>query len=387
MTEISALARALREGIDKDSSQGSIVPPIYVSTNFSFESFGRSRRYDYTRSGNPTRDYVGDAVSTLEGGAGGTVVATGMAAVLLTVTSLLDPGDLVAVPHDCYGGTWRLFDSYEHKGTYRTITLDFTDTDKTIAALQSERPKLVWLETPSNPLLRITDLARIIPEAHAAGALVVVDNTFLSPIGQRPFEFGADVVVHSATKYINGHSDVVQGIVVARTAELHERFQWWSNVIGITASPLDSALVLRGIRTLEVRVARHQRNAAAIAEAIRDHPAVQHIYYPGLAGHPGHDIARRQQRGFGAMVSIEIAGGLDGVQRFLDGLEIFSLAESLGGTESLVAHPETMTHASMTPEARAAAGITPGLLRLSIGIEPEADLLADLRAGLDRVIA
>lgn len=384
MTEPSALTAAIRTGIETDTAYGAVVPPVYLSSNFTFEGFGQPRQYDYTRSGNPTRDLVGDAVAKLEGGAGGTVVATGMAAVALATIALLEAGDLVVYPHDCYGGSWRQFEQLQAKGLYRFEPVDLTDTKAAQARIRELSPKLVWIETPSNPLLRITDLDAIVAVSHEVGALTVADNTFLTPLVQRPFEHGADVVVHSATKYLNGHSDVVQGIVVAATAELHEKFTWWANVLGLTASPADCALVLRGIRTLEVRVERHQENAAAIAAALHDHPAVSAFNFPGLPGHPGHDLAARQQSGFGAMLSLELAGGEDAVRRLLDGLHLFSLAESLGGTESLIAHPATMTHASMTPEARLTAGITEGLLRLSIGIEPVEDLIADLRAGLDR---
>ncbi|UQN15954.1 cystathionine gamma-synthase [Gulosibacter sp. ACHW.36C] len=386
MTEFSSLTRATRAGIETDTAQGAVVPPLYLSSNYTFAKFGEPRRFDYTRSGNPTRAVLGEALAELEGGAGATVVATGMGAVTLVTVALLQPGDVVAYPHDCYGGTWRLFEQLGAKGLYRFEPVDFTDVEAAKARVAQLQPKLVWLETPSNPLLRVTDVEAISAAAHDAGALVAVDNTFLTPLAQKPFELGADVVVHSVTKYLNGHSDVVQGAVIGRTAELAERFDWWGNVLGVTASPADSYLVIRGLRTLEVRFARHQENTIAVVDAIKDHPAVQQLNFPGLAEHPGHDLAKRQQAGFGAMFSIDLVGGEDAARRFVEAVELFSLAESLGGTESLVAHPATMTHASMTPEAQDAAGITPGLLRFSVGIEPAEDLIADLKAALDAAL-
>jgi len=383
MTEFSSLTRAIRAGIETDPAQGAVVPPLYLSSNYTFAKFGEPRRFDYTRSGNPTRAVLGEAIAELEGGAGATVVATGMGAVTLVTVGLLQPGDVVAYPHDCYGGTWRLFEQLGAKGLYRFEPVDFTDTEAAKARITQLQPKLVWLETPSNPLLRVTDVAAISTAAHDAGALVAVDNTFLTPLAQKPFELGADVAVHSVTKYLNGHSDVVQGAVIGRTAELAERFDWWGNVLGLTASPADSFLVIRGLRTLEVRFARHQENTLAVVDAIKAHTAVKQLNFPGLPEHPGHELAKRQQSGFGAMFSIELAGGEDAARRFVDAVELFSLAESLGGTESLVAHPATMTHASMTPKAQEAAGITGGLLRFSIGIEPVEDLIADLTAALD----
>lgn len=385
MTEISRLTRGIRAGIDSDPSHGAIVPPLYLSSNYSFAGFGEARQYDYTRSGNPTRDVLAEALSTLEGGAGAVVTATGMGAITVCLNALLCPGDTIVIPHDCYGGTWRLFDSLSHRGHFDVVTVDFGDETAVQQALSAPvPPKVVWLETPSNPLLRVTDIEAVSTAAHAVGATVVADNTFLSPILQRPFEFGADLVVHSTTKYINGHSDVVGGAVIAATSELHEQIAWWANVLGITGSPFDSYLTVRGLRTLHTRIKAHQENATAVIDAIAAHPAVSTIYYPGLANHPGHEIAARQQGGFGAMFSIDLAGGETAVRAFLDGLRCFSLAESLGGIESLVAHPATMTHASMTAAARAVAGIGDGLLRVSVGIEAADDLIADVLDALDR---
>ncbi|NUS38050.1 MAG: O-succinylhomoserine (thiol)-lyase [Lysobacter sp.] len=374
---------AVRAGIDRDTAFGAVTPPLVLSSNFSFEGFDAKRRYDYTRSGNPTRDLLGEALAELEGGAGGVVTATGMAAITLLLHACLKPGDTLVVPHDCYGGSWRLFNALANKGAFELVTADLTDPRALTDALAC-RPALVWVETPSNPLLRITDLRFVIEAAHAHGALAVVDNTFLSPALQRPLAFGADFVLHSTTKYINGHSDVVGGAVVAREAAWHEQLTWWANALGITGSPFDSFLTLRGLRTLDARLRVHQENTHAVAALVEGHPAVRAVHYPGLASHPGHALAARQQTGFGAMLSLELHGGEAAVRAFLDGLRCFTLAESLGGVESLVAHPATMTHAAMSADARAAAGIGDGLLRLSVGIEHADDLVADLEAALAR---
>lgn len=377
---------AVHAGIDCDAAYGAVSPPIVLSSNFSFAGFGHKREYDYTRSGNPTRDLLGAALAELEGGAGGVITATGMSAVNLVLATVLSPGDKLVVPHDAYGGSWRLFNALASKGHFELITADLTDPASLAAAL-AQSPKLVLIETPSNPLLRITDLRASIAAAHAAGALVAVDNTFLSPALQRPFEFGADIVLHSTTKYVNGHSDVVGGAVIAREAELHQQLAWWANALGLTGSPFDSYLTLRGLRTLDARIRVHQQNTQALVELLAGHPAVAKVYYPGLATHPGHALAASQQKGFGAMLSLELEGGEAAVRAFVDGLRWFTLAESLGGVESLIAHPATMTHAAMTPEARAKAGISDGLLRLSVGIEAAEDLLADIAAGLERAAA
>ena len=378
---------AVRAGIDADTAFGAVTPPLVLSSNFSFAGFGEKRQYDYTRSGNPTRDLLGEALAELEGGAGGVVTATGMGAITLVLQALLSPGDRLVVPHDCYGGSWRLFNALASKGAFELVTADLTDP-RALAAALTPAPKLVWIETPSNPLLRITDLRFVIDAAHKAGAIVVVDNTFLSPALQQPIaDFDADVVVHSTTKYINGHSDVVGGAVVAKTPELHEQFTWWANCLGLTGSPFDSFLTLRGLRTLDARLRVHQENADAIARQLDAHPAVAEVYFPGLESHPQHALAARQQHGFGAMLSVELDGDQDAVRAFLDGLRCFTLAESLGGVESLIAHPATMTHAAMTPEARAAAGISDGLLRLSVGIESLEDLQADIADALGRAQA
>ena len=381
----SQVTRTVRAGLESDPSTGAVVPPIHLSSTFAFRAFGEKGRYDYTRSGNPTRDLLGGALAQLEGGAGAVVTATGMAGVTLT-GYLVPAGGRIVAPHDCYGGTYRLFDAWRRRGEREVEFVNFADEAALRAAL-SRPAALLWIETPSNPLLRITDIEQVAALGHAAGARVAVDNTFLSPAWQQPLALGADVVVHSTTKYLNGHSDVVGGAVVARERGVHDELAWWANCLGLTGSPFDSFLTLRGLRTLHARLEHHGRNAQALAEWLAAERGVNRVYYPGLASHAGHDVARRQQRGFGAIVTVELAGGLAAVRAFCEGLEYFSLAESLGGVESLVAHPATMTHAAMDPQARAKAGLTDGLIRLSVGIEALEDLRADLAAGLARARA
>ncbi|MBL8734443.1 MAG: cystathionine gamma-synthase [Planctomycetes bacterium] len=372
---------AARHGIDADPAHGAVAPPLVLSANFSFAGFAEKRNYDYTRSGNPTRDLLATALAELEGGERAVVTATGLAAITL-VLHLLRPGDLLVVPHDGYGGTWRLVDAYAREARLEVLFVDQRD-DAAMAVALARRPRLVWAESPSNPLLRLVDLERLARLSHAAGALFAVDNTFLSPVLQNPLALGADLVVHSTTKYVNGHSDVVGGAVVTKQAGLGEHLAWWANALGLTGAPFDSWLTLRGLRTLPLRMRQHEANAQHLAEALRAHAAVRSVHYPGLAEHPEHALARRQQHGFGGMVSFELVEAA-AVPRFLAGLRHFTLAESLGGVESLIAHPATMTHAAMAPAARARAGIGDGLLRLSVGIEHVADLLADLDAALQR---
>jgi cystathionine gamma-synthase len=374
--------RSVRAGLESDDVTGAVVPPLHLTSTFAFRAYGDKRKYDYSRSGNPTRDLLGAALADLEEGVGGVVTASGMGAITLC-GHLLPQGARIVAPHDCYGGTYRLFDAWNKRGE---LTVDFVRCGDAAAlerALQ-QPTAMVWIETPSNPLLRITDIKALSSAAHAVGALVVVDNTFLSPGWQKPLPLGADIVVHSTTKYLNGHSDVVGGAAIAARQELHEKLGWWANCLGLTGAPFDSFLTLRGLRTLDARLAVHGRNAQAVAEFLAGERGVRKVYFPGLATHPGHDLARRQQSGFGAIVSFELEGGTAAVRRFVDGLQFFSLAESLGGVESLVAHPASMTHAAMAPEARAAAGLVDGLLRLSIGIEAFEDLRADLLQGLVR---
>jgi cystathionine gamma-synthase len=380
-----AVTRAVRAGLESDAGTGAVVPPIHLSTTYAFHAFGEKRSYDYSRSGNPTRDLLGKALADLEGGAGAAVLATGMAAITL-VGHLLPVGARIVAPHDCYGGSYRLFDAWVRRGELKCDFVDFGNEDAVRAAL-AEPAALLWIETPSNPLLRITDIEKVAAAGHAAGALVVVDNTFLSPLWQKPLALGADIVVHSTTKYLNGHSDVVGGAVVAATPELHERLSWWANCLGLTGAAFDSYLTLRGLRTLSARLEHHGRNAGRLAEWLQSQPGINRVFYPGLPDHPGHRLAARQQQGFGAIVTLELAGGHDAVRALVSQMKYFSLAESLGGVESLIAHPATMTHAAMDPQARQRAGLTDGLLRLSVGIEAFADLRDDLAAGLERARA
>jgi len=379
------VTRTVRAGLESELSTGAVIPPIYLSSTYAFRAYGEKGAYDYSRTANPTRDLLGAALGDLEGGAGGVITASGMAAVALCVQLLPARARLIA-PHDCYGGTFRLLDALHRRGDQQVEFVNFGD-EAALAAALSRPAAMLWIETPSNPLLRLTDIEAVTQRGHAAGALVVVDNTFLSPAWQQPLRLGADLVVHSTTKYINGHSDVVGGAVIAARAEQHEQLKWWANCLGLTGSPFDSFLTLRGLRTLHARLAVHGRNAETLAHWLAGQRGVTRVYYPGLPTHPGHALARRQQSAFGAIVTFELAGGIPAVKAFVDGLRIFSLAESLGGVESLVAHPASMTHAAMVEPARLAAGLTDGLLRLSIGIEAVADLQADLQAALARAAA
>lgn len=382
---LSSATRAVRAALESDTQHGAVVPPLHLTSTYAFKAFGEKGTYDYTRSGNPTRDALGEAIANLEGAAGSVITASGMAAVAL-VCQLLGPDDLLVAPHDCYGGTYRLFDALAKRGALRVAFVDQTSAQALDAALAG-KPKLVWIETPSNPLLRVVDIQAVAEKARKAGALLLVDNTFLSPAWQQPLALGADLVLHSTTKYLNGHSDVVGGAVASATPELHEKLVWWANCIGVTGAPFDSYLTLRGLRTLHARLAVHGSNAARVTDLLTAHPAVSQVFYPGLPQHPQHQLARRQQAGFGAMLSFELKGGIAQVRAFLNGLTCFSLAESLGGVESLVAHPASMTHAAMEAGARHRAGISDSLLRLSIGIEDAEDLVNDLRGGLDRATA
>lgn len=368
-------------GINDDAAHGAVVPPLYLSANYSFDGYGGKRAYDYSRSGNPTRDVLGRALAALEGGAGAVITSSGMSAVDL-VLSQLPNGARVIAAHDCYGGTWRLFDARAKKKQIDVAFVNQGDGDALGEAL-AQGADLVWIETPSNPLMRVVDIAAIAKRAKAAGARVAVDNTFLSPALQKPLALGADYVAHSTTKYLNGHSDVVGGAVIAATAADAEQLKWWANCTGITGAPFDAWLTLRGLRTLNVRIERQQRTAGKVAEWLAAHTRVSVVYYPGLKSHPTHEIAARQQSGFGAMLSFELDGGEKEVRAALERVKRFTLAESLGGVESLIAHPASMTHASMAPEARRAAGMGDTLLRLSIGLEHEDDLIADLERALN----
>lgn len=383
MIEPSPITRAVRAGIDTDLTHGAVVPPVYLSTTYTFAEFGVPRPFDYARRGNPTRSALADAITALERGAGAVVTASGMGAITTVISALLSPDAVLLAPHDCYGGSWRLFDALARKGNFELVLTDLTDPVVAEEAIRTRRPAVLWVESPSNPLLRISDIATLAAQGHDVGATVVVDNTFCTPLGQRPLELGADLVVHSATKYLAGHSDVVAGAVVAADETMAEEMAWWANCLGVTGGAFDSYLALRGVRTLHARIAIHETNGAAVVDLLGRHPAVAVVHHPSLPGHPGHELAARQQRLFGGLVTFELRGGLDAAKTFLENLTLFCPAESLGGTESLVSHPGTMTHASMPPDVQLAAGITPGMIRLSVGIEDIDDLLADLTQALD----
>lgn len=379
-TDLHPSTTVARVGVNQDPAHGAVMPPLVLSSNFSFDGLDGKRKYDYTRSGNPTRDLLAEALAELEGGAGAVITATGMAAVDLPL-ALLSPGDLLLAPHDCYGGTHRLLTARARKGHFDVEFVDQSDPVALDVAF-GRGPKLILIETPSNPLMRVVDIAALCSRARAVGCKSAVDNTFLSPALQRPIALGADFVIHSTTKYINGHSDVVGGAVVCATEEDRTELAWWANCLGVTGAPFDSYLTLRGLRTLFVRIERQQSAAFELAHWLERQPGVAAVHYPGLKRHPTHAIAARQQAGFGAMLSVELEGGIEAVRAFVDGLAVFTLAESLGGVESLIAHPALMTHAAMDPVARRRAGISDGLIRLSVGLEHVDDLRADLARGL-----
>jgi len=371
---------AAAHGVASDQAFGAVAPPLYLSSTYEFAGYEEPRKYDYGRAGNPTRGLLAEALAKLEGGAGAVITSSGMAAIDLLV-SRLSAGDLVIAPHDCYGGTMRLLKARAERGQIALRLVDLAD-DEALAAALEHKARLVLIETPSNPLMRVVDIAAIAAKARAAGAEVAVDNTFLSPAIQRPLSLGADYVLHSTTKFLNGHSDVIGGAVIAADPAEVEQLGQWANVVGSTGAPFDAWLTLRGLRTLFPRMERQQANAMAVARHLESHPAVAAVHYPGLPSHPGHEIASRQQKGFGAILSFDLAGGAEAVRRLVASVDTFTLAESLGGIESLIAHPATMTHADMGEEARAVAGIGEGLLRLSVGLEAEQDLIAGLDAGL-----
>lgn len=381
--ETSRLTRALRHGIGQDTQYRAVVPAWYASTNYTFPTIAEEPDYAYSRSGNPTRDLFGEALAILEGGAGTVITSSGMSAATLALLACVPVGGRVVAAHDLYGGTWRLLSRFANDARLQVDWVDLTDLDSARAALGSAAD-LVWIETPSNPLLRITDIAAVADLGHAAGAVVLADNTFCSPALQQPLSLGVDVVLHSTTKFINGHSDVVGGALVSATRAQHDDLDWWANTTGVSGSSFDAWLQLRGLRTLDARVRVHDQNARAVVDLLVGHPAVAKVHYPGLADHPGHALAASQQSGFGSLVSFELVGGRPAADALVASLRTFCLAESLGGVESLVVHPGAMTHAAMSDEAQGMAGITEGLLRLSVGIEQAPDLVADLTVALDR---
>ncbi|AVX00643.1 O-succinylhomoserine (thiol)-lyase [Vibrio vulnificus] len=369
---------AVRTGIESDTQYRAVVPPIYLSTNYGFSAFGEVPKYDYTRSGNPNRGLLEQALFELESGKGAVVTNCGTSALNLWVSAFLNPDDLIVAPHDCYGGTYRLFNTRAKKGDFKVRFVDQSDSAALDAAL-ALNPKLVLLETPSNPLVRVVDIAEVCEKAHKVGALVAVDNTFLTPVYQKPLELGADFVIHSTTKYINGHSDVIGGVVITKTEEHATELAWWGNCLGATGTPFDSYMTLRGIRTLGARMRVHEESSQQILSYLQTQELVGTIYHPSLPAHPGHEVAKKQQSGFGSMLSFEFAGSFEQLKVFVKALDLFSLAESLGGVESLVCHPASMTHRAMGEEALAEAGVTQQLLRLSVGLEDAQDLIADLK--------
>ncbi|HAS6021339.1 TPA: O-succinylhomoserine (thiol)-lyase [Vibrio vulnificus] len=369
---------AVRTGIESDTQYRAVVPPIYLSTNYGFSAFGEVPKYDYTRSGNPNRGLLEQALFELESGKGAVVTNCGTSALNLWVSAFLSSDDLIVAPHDCYGGTYRLFNTRAKKGDFKVRFVDQSDSAALDAAL-ALNPKLVLLETPSNPLVRVVDIAEVCEKAHKVGALVAVDNTFLTPVYQKPLELGADFVIHSTTKYINGHSDVIGGVVITKTEEHATELAWWGNCLGATGTPFDSYMTLRGIRTLGARMRVHEESSQQILSYLQAQELVGTIYHPSLPAHPGHEIAKKQQSGFGSMLSFEFAGSFEQLKVFVKALDLFSLAESLGGVESLVCHPASMTHRAMGEEALAEAGVTQQLLRLSVGLEDAQDLIADLK--------
>ncbi len=373
--------KIVQAGVGTDKAHKSVMPPIYMSSTFEIDGLNKKSPYEYSRTRNPTRDVLADALTELEGGIGTCVTSSGMAALSLII-HLLNPDDILLAPYDCYGRSYRMLASLAEKGHFK---LEFIDTYDAAAVEQAFtlKPKMVLIESPSNPVMRIADIESIATHAEKCGAITVCDNTFLSPILQRPLELGADIVFHSTTKFLNGHSDIVGGCVTTSREDLLEELEFWANSLGLIGAPFDSYMTLRGLRTLELRVTRAEENAQAIAQMLYSHRKVNDVYYPGLEGHAGHTLARAQQDGYGAMLSFEIKADESKLAGFVDALDIFRLAQSLGGTESLINHPASMTHVSMGPEARMKAGVTDQLFRISVGVEHIDDLLEDLRTALD----
>jgi cystathionine gamma-synthase len=374
--------RAIHVGQEFDPTTGAIIPPIYQTSTFVQDGVGGLRGgYEYGRAGNPTRTSLESLLASLEGGVRALSFASGLAAEDALLRAVLRPGDHVVLGNDVYGGTHRLINRIHGAWDVRNTTVDLGDLDAVRSALATDGTRVLWIETPSNPLMKISDLAALVELGHAAGALVVVDNTFASPVLQQPLSFGADVVVHSTTKYLGGHSDVIGGALVFADAELAEKAQFIQFAAGAVSSPMDAWLTVRGIKTLDVRMKRHSENAQAIAEALVGRPGIDAVYYPGLPEHPGHDLAARQMSGFGGMLSVALSGGAAAARRFAESTEVFQLAESLGGVESLIGYPSEMTHASVRGTE---LEVPDNVIRLSVGIEDVADLLADVEQALAR---
>ncbi len=372
--------RFIHDAQPPDPLTGAVNPPIYLSSTFRQFAPERHQGYVYGRSGNPTRTVLEAALASAEGGRAGLAFSSGLGA-LTTLLEAFPSGSRIVTGDDLYGGTWRLMDHHRRQFGVRTEFADL-GSEEVVDRLLAEPADLVYLESPTNPLLKVVDIAAIARKAHRAGAVVAVDNTFATPALQRPLERGADIVLHSTTKYLGGHSDIIGGALVFRDRRTARRYAWLQNAVGAVPSPFDCYLVIRGLRTLGLRMRAHGESARAVARALERSPKVRRVYYPGLASHPQHQLARRQMDGYGGIVSVELRGGRASALRFLRRLKVFTLAESLGGVESLVDHPATMTHASVPEAARIAHGITDGLLRLSCGIEDPADLADDVRSAL-----
>ena len=371
---------AVHTGVAIDATYNSVTTPIYPTSTFMFDRVGANRGYDYTRSGNPTRTALEENLAALEGGTFARATCSGMAAVTAALL-LLSQGDHIVAGHDIYGGTYRLFETVLPRFGFSFTFVDMCDEAAVRAAIRPET-RMLWIETPSNPLLNIIDIAAMVALAQEHGLVTVADNTFLSPYFQRPLDLGVDVVLHSTTKYLNGHSDVVGGVVITSREDLGEQLSYLVNAIGLANSPFDAWLVLRGVKTLGPRMRAHEAGAGAVARFLQEHPRSLRTYYPGLEDHPGHELAKRQQTGFGGMVSFDLDTGALDPDSFFSRLRFFALAESLGGVESLIEQPWTMSHAGMSEEARRAAGISPGTMRLSVGIEDSDDLVEDLAQAL-----
>lgn len=373
---------ASKAGVGSDSMHGAIVPPLYLSTNFIQDEIGKEQPYEYTRQANPSRDHLISALAELEGGIGGEILSSGMAAVSL-ITNILELNSKVLLPHDCYGGTFRLFSSLADKGILEAHFVDQSTKSFKENVISEISPDLIWIESPSNPLLQVVDIEKICKKAKEINAMVAVDNTFLSPSLQNPLKLGSDIVMHSTTKYINGHSDVIGGAVIAKNRQVLEKIKFWSNNLGITGAPFDSYLTLRGLRTLSIRMKKHEQNALALVEFLSNNSKIKSVFYPGLTTHPSHNLAKRQQNGFGGMLSFELKEGLNGVKNFINRMELLPFAGSLGGFESLVGHPYTQSHGTHTPEQKEEIGISEGLIRISAGLEDTEDLIEAVKKALN----
>lgn len=381
ISKLNFATRAVHTGVNKDSLFNSCTTPIYTSSTYYWNDLETNSGYDYTRSANPTRTALEENISALEGGVGAQATATGMAAITAAM-HLFSPHDHIIAGNDIYGGTYRLFADVFTKMGLEFSFVDMSDPQNVKDAIKPNT-KCIWIETPSNPLLNLVDIAAMTEIAKQADILTIADNTFLSPYLQRPFEYGVDIIVHSTTKYLNGHSDVVGGCVVSRTEELAAKVAYTVNALGLACAPFDAFLVLRGVKTLAPRMEAHQRGAEALATMLDEHSHVEKVYYPGLESHPHHELAKKQQSGFGGMLSFDIKAGRPAAEKLFAKIQLFQLAESLGGIESLIEYPETMSHASMTLEARREAGISENTIRVSVGIEAPEDLVADMKQALE----